>query len=210
MIGKLDLVKGTKMSKRFILIDYENIQPAIAACATDENTHILIFVGARQGRIKFDIVASLQKFGSRAEYIKIKDSGENALDFHIAYYIGLIAALTADTHFLIVSKDKGFDPLVAHLKEKKIDIRRIENLNNLAAARARPTRTSKIGIVIEGLEKRGASKPKTLKTLASTINAMFQNKLAANDVQNLIKALQQKKYIEIKNAKISYPDNPAR
>lgn len=198
------------MSKTFILIDYENIQPAIATCAADKNTHILIFVGAKQGQIKFDMAASLQKFGNRAEYIKINDIGKNALDFHIAYYIGLIAALTADTRFLIISKDKGFDPLIAHLKEKKINICRAEELQNIATAKAKPARTSKISIVIGGLKKRGTSKPKTLKSLASTINAMFQNKLTPNDVQNLIKALQQKKYIEIKGSKVSYPDTPAR
>lgn len=199
------------MSKTFILIDYENVQPDIATCATDENTHILIFVGAKQENVRLDMAASLQKFGNRAEYIKISSTSKNALDFHIAYYIGQITALTADTRFLIVSKDKGFDPLITHLKNKKINIRRTESIAKATSANTKTASSSgKLSIVIDGLERRGASKPKTLKGLASTINAMFQNKLKPNDVQNLIKALQQKKYIEISNSKILYLDTPGR
>ncbi len=192
------------MPKTFILIDYENVQPDIATCVMDEHTHILIFVGAKQGNVRLDIAASLQKFGNRAEYIRISSTSNNALDFHIAYYIGQIAALTADTRFFIISKDKGFDPLITHLKEKKINIRRTENLIEVTRAKTKTISSGKLGIVIGGLERRGTSKPKTLKSLASTINVMFQNQLAPNDVQNLIKALEQKKYIEVKDTKVSY------
>src|SRR5690606_41861527 len=62
--------------------------------------------------------------GSRAEYVKIASNGSNALDFHIAFYIGQLATKEPESYFHIVSKDTGFDPLIQHLKGKKIQVSR--------------------------------------------------------------------------------------
>lgn len=192
------------MPKKTILIDYENVQPDISMLIDDQDTHVLIFVGSQQEKVSFDIAASLQKMGNRAEYIKINGTSNNALDFHIAYYIGKMVTQNPSTQFHIISKDKGFDPLIKHLQERKTSVTRSETLEKTPAPKVKPSTKSKISIVTEGLKKRGVARPKTLKTLATTINAMFQNKLKPNDVDNLIKALQQKEYIEIKDTKVSY------
>lgn len=60
--------------------------------------------------------------------IRIKGPGKDALDFRIAYYIGKFAEKDPKGMFKIVSKDKGFDPLVEHLRSEKIDCVRIETL----------------------------------------------------------------------------------
>jgi hypothetical protein len=51
-------------------------------------------------------------------------NGTNALDFHIAYYIGRLAAKCPDAYFHIISKDTGFDPLIKHLKGQGISCQR--------------------------------------------------------------------------------------
>jgi hypothetical protein len=56
-------------------------------------------------------------------------SGKNALDFHIAYYVGKYAEIDPKGTFRIISKDKGFDPLIEHLRAADIDCSRIENLS---------------------------------------------------------------------------------
>src|SRR5690606_40973713 len=53
-------------------------------------------------------------------YVRISGSGRNALDFHIAFHIGLIAAAERDVFFHVISKDSGFDPLITHLKGRKV------------------------------------------------------------------------------------------
>jgi len=50
--------------------------------------------------------------GERAEYVRISGNGSNALDFHIAFYIGQLAAHEPDAYFHIISKVTGFDPLI--------------------------------------------------------------------------------------------------
>jgi hypothetical protein len=61
------------------------------------------------------LARALQAFGQDAEYVQMEGSGHNALDFHIAYYLGRLVVEYPEARFQIVSKDAGFDPMVAHL-----------------------------------------------------------------------------------------------
>ena len=60
----------------------------------------------------------MQSLGADAEYVRIEGNGPNALDFHIAFYIGNIAAKDPDCYFHIISKDTGFDPLIKETLHK--------------------------------------------------------------------------------------------
>ena len=67
-------------------------QPSSLAGLDAEHFRVLIFVGVCQGKLAFEIAAALQKLVPRAEYVKIAGNGTNALDFHIAFHIGRLAA----------------------------------------------------------------------------------------------------------------------
>lgn len=113
---------------RYILIDYESIQPGDLAGIGTEDT-VVVFVGAQQHRLPFDFACSMQAIGDRGRYIKIGGSGRNALDFHIAFYLGELLQQQPASSFRIVSKDAGFDPLIAHLVERGFDVARIDALD---------------------------------------------------------------------------------
>lgn len=53
----------------------------------------------------------------KVEWVAIEGSGKNALDFHIAYFLGK-KDLEADTLHFILSKDTGYDPLIAFINKK--------------------------------------------------------------------------------------------
>ncbi|MBV9791600.1 MAG: hypothetical protein JOZ51_25610, partial [Chloroflexi bacterium] len=108
------------MKTNYVLIDYENVQPAAVPVLAQEHFKVIVFVGISQAKITFEVASALQHLGSRAEYVKISGSGPNALDFHIAFYIGQLVAQDPTAHFHIISKDTGFDPLIQHLKSKKV------------------------------------------------------------------------------------------
>lgn len=114
--------EGT-LKNNYVLIDYENVQPKDLAILNGHPFKVIVFVGANQEKIPFSVASALQALGSNAEYVKICGNGSNALDFHIAFYIGEIAAKDPEAYFHIVSKDTGFDPLIKHLKERKIFLR---------------------------------------------------------------------------------------
>jgi hypothetical protein len=62
----------------------------------------------------------VQHLGTKLEWLKVEGNGSNALDFHIAYYLGCWFTQFPTAQYFILSKDSGFDSLVRHLKKKGI------------------------------------------------------------------------------------------
>ncbi|GAB3380134.1 PIN domain-containing protein [Lysobacter fragariae] len=116
------------MATPFFLIDFENVQPKALDRLKPGAARIKVFLGEQQSKLMLDVVQALQPFGSDAQYIQIHGSGPDAVDFHIAYYIGRIAAEEPGVAFNIISKDKGFDPLVRHLEKQGIACRRLTEI----------------------------------------------------------------------------------
>jgi hypothetical protein len=188
------------------LIDYENIQPKNLVALKGLPTKIIVFVGAKQPKLPFELVSSLQALGDNAEYIKIGGNGSNALDFHIAYYIGRLAECDPDASFHIISKDTGFDPLIKHLKEKKIFAQRNTDLSEKPLLKKTKIASSEeqIDHIVKSLSKRGHARPRKVKTLENTINALFDNKLDETKLKSLIEQLRQRKHVIIENVNVSY------
>jgi len=75
-------------SPTFVLVDFENVQPKDVASLSGGPYKIKVFLGTHQAKVPLAMVRALQAFGAHAEYIQITGNGKNAVDFHIAYYIG--------------------------------------------------------------------------------------------------------------------------
>ncbi len=195
-----------RLRTNYVLIDYENVQPAALAALEKEHFKILVFVGASQTKVNYEIADSLQRLGPKASYIKISGNGPNALDFHIAYYIGQLAAADKDGFFHIISKDTGFDPLIAHLKTKKIYACRSRDVSDMPIVKAANSKspTEKIEVIVANLKQRGPSKPRTVKTLTSTISSLFQKALPEEELGALLKSLQKQGYVAVNGTKVSY------
>ncbi len=194
------------MKTNYVLIDYENVQPEAMAGLCKDHFNVLVFVGENQSKVTFEVAAALQQMGSRAEYIKITGNGKNALDFHIAYYLGQLVLKESDAFFHIVSKDAGFDPLIQHLKAQKILACRSVDVSEIPILKiATPkTQADQIALVIEDLKRRKASKPRAVKTLTSTISSMFQKQLSEQQVEAIITALKKQGVLDISGTKVSY------
>jgi hypothetical protein len=194
------------MRVNYVLIDYENVQPDALSILDAEHFKVIVFVGASQTKLTFEAAAALQRMGNRAEYIKISGNGSNALDFHIAFYIGQIAAHDPTAYFHIISKDTGFDPLIQHLKSKKLFAARSRDVSEISAVKVAIAKApaEKIAVIIANLQQRGASKPRTVKTLLSTIGSIFQRQLSEQELAKLLSDLQTKSYVTVDGTKVSY------
>jgi len=148
----------------------------------------------------------MQKLGEDAQYIKIGGNGKNALDFHLAYYLGELNTRNHDAHFHIISKDTGFDPLIKHLRARKIRVQREKDLAEIPVLRMSKTVSvdEKIDAIVMNFSGRGQSRPRKIKTLANTINSLFTEKLGENEVTALIKTLQSRKLISVNDGNVSY------
>lgn len=194
------------LKTNYVLIDYENVQPEAMAVLNQDHFKVLVFVGASQAKVTFEVASALQQMGTRAEYIKITGNGSNTLDFHIAFYIGVLAGIEPSAYFHIVSKDTGFDPLIQHLKAKKILASRSKDVTEIPIVKAACSKSpaERLEVVIADLQRRGASRPRTLKTLGSTINSIFQKALSEQEVEALLAALQKQGALTVTENKVAY------
>lgn len=62
----------------------------------------------------------------------------------------------------------------------------------------------RIALVLNDLRKRGVARPRALKTLASTIGALFQKKLSAQEISSLIERLQAQGVVVVNGTKVTY------
>jgi len=180
------------MKTNYVLIDYENVPVKSLALLKGEHFRVRVFLGPKNPKLHRDLVFAMQKFGERGEYIVLEASGKNALDFHITYYLGVLAAADPTGFFHVISEDHGFDPLLQHMNAKGISATRSVSIEAMpcfshvaagatqpkpAPDKAKPKSTAtlsvedRIKVAIDDLIGRKASRPRTLKTLRSTIHA---------------------------------------
>ncbi|MCS6946895.1 MAG: PIN domain-containing protein [Steroidobacteraceae bacterium] len=129
------------MPDRILLVDFENV-PRVDLGALPEDVTVPFFFGASQRSVSKDFLKAALKLGSRFMPIDIEGQGKNALDFHIAYYLGEFLAQNPTADCVILSRDKGFDPLVRHLVGRGFRVRRAAALAdafpNVASAALTP------------------------------------------------------------------------
>jgi hypothetical protein len=216
------------MPTNYVLVDFENVQPdSLAALATGQ-FRVKVFVGASQakGRISFELVHSMQALGANAEYVKIARTGKNAVDMHIAYYVGRLLEKEPSAVVHIVSKDTDFDPLIEYLHAKGSACKRVKSIAEIpkhVAARAaipaakgvkhtphvpspRRPHAEKLAPIIKHLHSL-SGKPGTSKKLAQTIANYFKQhggELPDKIVTLLIDELVRLKYVSQVNGKVSY------
>ncbi|MDP9937881.1 PIN domain-containing protein [Ectopseudomonas alcaliphila] len=118
------------MTQRLILVDYENIGK-IDLSLLDASYRAIIFVGAKQNTPKASRKPSTAHRFSRVDFQKIEGVGKNALDFHIAFQLGRTFETAPETQCIVLSKDKGFDPLLAYLNKNGLACQRIIALEEL-------------------------------------------------------------------------------
>jgi hypothetical protein len=95
-----------------VLVDYENVQPTEAQLRAliPAATHVWLFHGQHQKAERLNFAG----FGDHLTLVPITHTGKNALDFHLSFYMGYIASRHPDAHFVVLSNDKGYGPMLAH------------------------------------------------------------------------------------------------
>lgn len=185
------------MTDKYALIDLENIQPASLQKLKNEGYQLKVFVGANQAKISVELAEEIQQFGDSAQYIRLQNTGKNALDFHIAFYMGLLASKEPDCQFLVISKDTGYDPLLKHMRDLGIKANRSAAAVNPPVSPAQAVIPSKkapaqmsmaerVQFAKKHLLKAGKAKPAKLTSLAADLHSKFQKKLTEQAVQSLI------------------------
>ena len=176
------------MELTYILVDFENVQPPDMGLLSGEQYQLRIFRGPHQNKLDFDIAESLQPHGDRVKYIQSDRHGKNALDFHIAFYMGrLLQELEANgpsansnTRFVVISKDGGFDALMSHVQSlgygamKAASIRQALGLDEpvtVPGSALQPMAAGNVGFATPSPVAQMSSKPPAVKKAAPVAKA---------------------------------------
>jgi hypothetical protein len=211
--------ESQKMSiNNYILVDFENIQSINLASLPNDKFAIRIFVGKSQNKIQFELVEQMQRFGELAEWIKIEGNGPNALDFHIAFTLGALTSVDCDANYFVISKDTGFDPLIETLKKNGMKCQRLKSIDEmkhkdqsiqLIKKTVQPKSKAEVippdNYALDVFRKlKNSPKPRSEKTLANAINALYNKSLTASQISSIISDMKSRKPITINQNKIEY------
>jgi hypothetical protein len=118
------------LTQRLLLIDFENVQH-VDLSPFDDSYGAIVFLGAGQNAPKASTNVRTGHRFKRVTFQKVLGSGKNALDFHIAFLLGRIFETAPKTVCFVVSRDKGFDPLIAHTNKIGLNCRRVSSFAEL-------------------------------------------------------------------------------
>jgi hypothetical protein len=214
------------MPTNYVLVDFENVQPDLSTLAGSAYK-VKVFFGAKQqeGRVPFKLLDAMLALGGSVEPVKVMRSGSNAVDMHIAYFIGRLVEKEPDASIHIISGDTDFDPLVEFLKASGVACKRAKSIAEIARhappkARAAPPppkparavpparkqHSDKLAPIIKQLHSL-SGKPATRKKLAQTIANYFRQHrepLVDTAVEQIIDDLIRLKYVTQSGTKVSY------
>jgi len=219
------------MSTNYVLVDFENVQPDLSLLA-NSSYRVKVFFGARQqeGRVPFKLLDAMLALAGNVEPVKVMRSGSNAVDMHIAYYVGRLVEKEPSAAIHIVSGDRDFDPLVEYLRANGVKCTRTKSIAELAKqaelakeaqARARAATASrqakavppakkphsdKLAPIIKQLHSL-SGKPATRRKLAQVIGNYFRHHggpLTDSAIEQVIDELIRLKYVSQSGNRVSY------
>ena len=174
---------------RILFVDYENVQNIDLDFIKKENLETIVFVGKSQMKIPFEIVKKAQQLGKLITWHQIEGQGSNALDFHIAFLLGHLTATDTGkaAEYIILSKDKGFDPLLRYVQKERYNCRRINSLLELQKGKIDSSTNKDMDKATEILRKTEKPKrPRNRNTLFKYIQNILGDKAKKEEITTII------------------------
>ncbi len=199
----------------FVFVDFENVQQVDLSLVKGKPVHVALLIGKNQVKLDFELADQIHKQASQVELIKIGASGHNALDMTLAYYLGRAIERAPEAHFFVVSKDKDFNPMIAHVSDNGIKVVRCESFAALpflpkskkhapakAASPSKAVHPPKAMIAVEPnsiderleklitrLKNNPVQRPKKKSSLLAHINTAYGGKLSETEQNQKLELL---------------------
>ena len=213
------------MADSVLLVDYENIGK-LDLGAIPAGVRVPFFFGASQRSVPTEFLKAALKLGERFVPIDIEGQGKNALDFHIAFYLGEYLARSPEAPCVILSKDKGFDPLIKHLVRRGFAVRRANSITEALGTRAPPAAAPRSAGAARPTAARPAAhgdggallaearqllagtqkirRPRKRKGLIAVLHSHFSKRVPESELQGLLDKLIARGELSESNGAITY------
>jgi hypothetical protein len=199
-----------------LFVDYENVGNGLDLNAIPEDIQVLVFFGALQKSVPMEFMRAVHRMGRRFVPIDIEGQGKNALDFHLAYYLGEHLAANAKADCVVLSKDKGFDVLIRHLRGRGFSVRRADTISEAlsksgstkvpkALAKHAPGQHTPLQQAIEWLKAmQTRTRPRKRKSLIAHLDTRFGKKIPEHELEQIVATMIAEKSISETDGKLAY------
>lgn len=201
--------------RSILFVDFENAGK-VDLSTVPADVFVPFFFGASQKSVPTEFLKAVLKLGDRFLPIDIEGQGKNALDFHIAFYLGEYLAANSRASCTILSKDKGFDPLVKHLRKRGFAVRRVATVADAVGANAKAKGKAEASAstaehpptfedIVQWLKNMQArTRPAKRKGLLAHLKSHFGRKISEAELDKLIDQLIAKKKLSDAAGKLAY------
>lgn len=190
----------------YIYIDYENARTLDLDVIANKPVKVILITGPQERKLPKEMIRFAEL--GQLSLVEVATAGKNAADFVLTYELAIRSAAEAQGFFHIVSRDKGFDAVVAHLKSRKILAARHDAFADIKFLQDEPVPSGKerAAIITEALSKSPKNRPANAQKLRSFINSRFGKKLTEAEIDKTIKDLQNAKALTVDAAgRVKYP-----
>lgn len=193
------------MIASYVLVDYDNAQPARLPELAKARYKVLVFLAGNQDLVSLELATALQRLGANGEYVRAPGEGQHALDLHIAYYVGKITSDNPHARIHVVSSDTRFDPLIEHLRNKhQAAASRSESLDAVVAAQTLipPPLERLLESVELWLSNQPHHGPRTHAKLHNSLKSFLPKSVTKAERQLMITALRERGYFSTEGNKL--------
>lgn len=191
-----------------VFVDLENVHQVDSSLIGTKSVSFTLLLGAKQTKLDAGLVERMMAHAAAVEMIRLTATGKDALDFTLAYYLGRKVLADPTAYFHIVSKDKGYDPLIEHLRSRHIHARRHDDFSTLMFSyKAREAEAAtKVAVsgagdmmsqVLERLRKNVANRPKKKATLLSHLKSSLCKGGTEADAEKVFEKLRKAGHLEL-------------
>jgi hypothetical protein len=114
-----------------VFVDYENVHQVDPSIIGSKPVHLTLLLGPKKTKFDATVVEKLLRHAANVEFVRLQSSGDDAVDFALAYYLGRAVLADPGGYFHVVSQDGGYDPLIEHLRSKHVRARRHKDFTTL-------------------------------------------------------------------------------
>jgi len=191
----------------YIFIDFENVHETDWARIIGKPVKVTLVLGEQHQSLPVHMVKQMLQCPGQVELIETRRTGKGAADIVLAQHIGERNKDDPHGYFHIISGDKGFDALIAHLKEHGILAARRASLSAIPVLM---NTAERVEMLATFFRDHPVNRPKKRETLESQIQTVFGKTLSPEDVAATVQGLVAGKVIELSAAgEVVYRDMEA-
>lgn len=177
---------STQLNRRYIFIDFENLQKVKFKKLERVCTKIFIFIDAEEKNIPFTLIRHIQKLGKSVKWVGVEKPMQNGLNYQICYLMATLnQKISPKIEFAILSNDRSFDSFVNAINKSGRNCLRVKSRKSGVEP---ISSNKKESITVEGEKGKMPDNYTNSFLNEPSIDSQLLNETANDTIQRLIRS----------------------